>query len=655
MSDQEDGSDEQYEHNPDLVPPFLPDQKVFTTKLDQRGGGASSAVPEEPNSSNNGKEEKPEPYFEAVIRQVRHHPNEPPGTDKSWSFLIHFKGWNARYDRWIAASQLVVDTPETRKIFEQQQAEEQAKLEAQKQEKQRKKEQATAAKEQAKAASTEAANNNENDDNIDNVDTVDLPFSLKIVMVDEREKVARLGWDDPWGYDESDMQNAAKMIKANQQPRSIIAREPARSVHALPAEVTIRQFLKHFEKNIRKEWKQKQEEKYNKAVASASDAAAEGGDNKDALGENTQMYKAQLKQKFLEANNQHKDEVRQFRLGIGQLFEAALPKCLLYKQERPQYHYLIQNGNTEQSLDSNSDGKDNKKESTSTTTSALDVYGCEFLLRLILRLPYLMKPLPALLTDMIVHLQRNRSTFFKLKFRSPKFPEEWAEWEQRFYGGPADATTASSSSNTKQQLEDSKPAASATTKKGADKKVTTPSSSDKRKGEESKLAASATAPKIKADKKVATPSSSNNKKAEELGTTLSSSKKKRQAEDSKPAATATSKKIRADEKGTPRRGNKQQVEELGTTPSRSSKQQEEDTKLAATATEKKIRADKKGPTPSSRNKQQAEELGSTLSSGNKKRQAEVSKPAASATAKEIADKKAKKRADKKKKNGSDTG
>ena len=81
------------------------------------------------------------------------------------------------------------------------------------------------------------------------------------------------------------------------------------------------------------------------------------------------MYKAQLKQKFLEANNQHKDEVRQFRLGIGQLFEAALPKCLLYKQERPQYHYLIQNGNTEQSLDSNSDGKDNKKESTSTTTS----------------------------------------------------------------------------------------------------------------------------------------------------------------------------------------------------------------------------------------------------------------------------------------------
>jgi hypothetical protein len=67
------------------------------------------------------------------------------------------------------------------------------------------------------------------------------------------------------------------------------------------------------------------------------------------------------------------------------------------------------------------------------------VYGCEFFLRLLVRLPLLMEsPLeyPSFLTDLIVLLQQNRPACFKGKFRPPKYPHEWLEWEKEYYGDP---------------------------------------------------------------------------------------------------------------------------------------------------------------------------------------------------------------------------
>jgi hypothetical protein len=74
----DDGSEADQDDQQDLIPPFLNDQTCFTGSLEQQASQSRS---------------EPERYFEAVIRQVRHHPHMTG--DGAWSFLIHFKGWNA--------------------------------------------------------------------------------------------------------------------------------------------------------------------------------------------------------------------------------------------------------------------------------------------------------------------------------------------------------------------------------------------------------------------------------------------------------------------------------------------------------------------------------------------------------------------------------
>ena len=381
MSDTKDSSDDDDNENDqseeednDLIPPFVPNQTIFTCHVEQPRSPKSSAsyVPQV-------QAQKTERFFEAVIRQARHHPS-----DSTWSFKIHFKGWNARYDMWLPASQLLEDTPETREKYEKQQqlekSQRQAEIEAQKQEQARKQQRKKEQQQQLAKATAELTG-------------ATLPFTLKTVLVDEREKIMRLGYDAPYGYD-LDMKPPSDAASVP----TTSAREPARSVHALPSSVTIRQLLKHFEKRKRKEWQQKQEKK------SSPDNETE--EEREA--------------RITAASNQFKQEIRQFCKGLGRLFETALPVCLLYAPERPQYEYY-----------------------SAKHQSVLDVYGCEFLLRLLLRLPQLMgKAPPQLVGDLTVLLQQNRQACFKGNFRPPTYPHEWLGWEKKFFGDPNKETEA---------------------------------------------------------------------------------------------------------------------------------------------------------------------------------------------------------------------
>ncbi len=163
-----------------------------------------------------------------------------------------------------------------------------------------------------------------------------------------------------------------------------------------------------------------------------------------------------------------------------QLFQDALPVCLLYPQERPQYEALLQNFSKKQTDDAK-------------CCQTADVYGCEFLLRLYVRLPVLMQAemtarlnqannvggttatstsetssmdtnnnngsnnnsnnkddtdsaavaiqlsrdihyIGPLLSELLVLLQKNRQACFKGSYREAK-AEEWLDWERRLYGG----------------------------------------------------------------------------------------------------------------------------------------------------------------------------------------------------------------------------
>ena len=390
MSDQDQDTEEPLNDSQhQLIPPFLLNQKVFTCNLEKLSPAEppKSDLPQQNNSD-------VQQYFEAVVKQVRQHPHL--AGNGRWTFLIHFKGWNARYDRWMAASQLVADTPESRQHYEQQlekvEAKRQAEVEAQKQKqklakKQRK--QPTTAK--PKTAATTTVSQPFPDDSL--VST--LPFTLKIVLTEEWESINRKGYE------------AILTTRSDKSKGSY----PARCVHVLPAAVTIRQLIKHFEKKMRKDFKQKQEKELQRRVSQQDTAQEKDSTNKEA----------QQQQLLEKATNQHKLEVRQFCSGLAKLFEEALPKCLLYAQERPQYQHYV--------LDKRQRGE---------KVSLLDIYGCEFLLRLIVRLPILLvgKRPPSLVSDLIVVLQQSRTTCFKGVFRRPEYPHEWLDWEREYFGDP---------------------------------------------------------------------------------------------------------------------------------------------------------------------------------------------------------------------------
>lgn len=199
-----------------------------------------------------------------------------------------------------------------------------------------------------------------------------MPFTLKAVVVEEYERIAK---PSTRSYCEDDY----------------FCR---RLVHRLPAPVTVRKVLRHFGKK-----------KLNECKSAVEPSSLTAG------------------------------MVRNFVQGLTQIFEVALPVCLLYPLERPQYTAIV-----------TGDDRDKK--------DLVDVYGCEYLLRLFVRLPILLQHpstpeewspavIGPLLTDLLVLMQKNRQTLFPMtaaaginkntNYRSP-LPAEMMDWERELYG-----------------------------------------------------------------------------------------------------------------------------------------------------------------------------------------------------------------------------
>ena len=188
-------------------------------------------------------------------------------------------------------------------------------------------------------------------------DYCELPFTLKTILVEDYEKITRRSFDLPLVYD------------------CELEQKPARSIHNLPSAISAKQVLQHYQRK-------------------------RGGTG---------------------ADKEKQQHVRQFCNGLTKIFEEALPVCLLYPQERPQYESIIR------SHDSEFKGK-----------ALSEIYGCEFLLRLMVRLPKLLQAEPKpetslvmgpLIADLIVLLQKNRQACFKGSYREPN-EHELLDWEK---------------------------------------------------------------------------------------------------------------------------------------------------------------------------------------------------------------------------------
>ena len=167
----------------------------------------------------------------------------------------------------------------------------------------------------------------------------ELPFSLSTILVDEFDCITR------------------------------------RSLHVLPARVTVKQVLQHYQR--------KRGGSLSKMVANE------------------------------ETKKQHNEKIRRFCESLALLFDDALPVCLLYREERPQFESLQNDENLK-------------------LKRPCEIYGSTFLLRLLQRLPILIKAEPRkemdelgpLIADLVVLLQKNKQACFsKDAYQEPKHHE----------------------------------------------------------------------------------------------------------------------------------------------------------------------------------------------------------------------------------------
>ena len=116
------------------------------------------------------------------------------------------------------------------------------------------------------------------------------------------------------------------------------------------------------------------------------------------------------------------EQIKRFCDSLALLFDDALPVCLLYREERPQYESLQNDENLR-------------------LKRPCEIYGSTFLLRLLRRLPTLlctesrkeMDEVGPLFADLVVLLQKNRQACFKDSYRKPK-RNELLSWEKENVG-----------------------------------------------------------------------------------------------------------------------------------------------------------------------------------------------------------------------------
>jgi hypothetical protein len=177
----------------------------------------------------------------------------------------------------------------------------------------------------------------------------ELPFTLHTLLVDEHNYITRKGFDSPHGYD------------------CELSSRPARSVHHLPAQVTVKQVLQHYQRKRGG----KDDENNNTDHSNNSSCCNTGkcSDIDDNNNNDDEINNINMKKE--EKKNKQKRLVKKFCTGLALLFDDALPVCLLYPEERPQY-------------DSFRLDKDWKWK------RPCEIYGSTYLLRLLIRLPHLL-------------------------------------------------------------------------------------------------------------------------------------------------------------------------------------------------------------------------------------------------------------------------
>ena len=335
--------------------------------------------------------------YEAVIRKsmIKTNPHH------HWAYFVHYLGWNSRWDKWMTEDNIEEDSLEVRSRA-QKAKEEAKKAEILKKEKKRESEREKKERKLKKTKKQKTTNDEDNDDSDLSITSRDmkkmsikdiltscceLPFTLKTVLMDDREKINNIGR----------LKKISNTKKESMKPNLL--------VHALPVSINIKLIIAQFVKIKHREINEK---------------AKSGKDRKETETQDDSSSKDTSKNSTTDTDSEEQlEKWRSFERGILNLFDEMLPKYLLYNQEREQYLNLYRS--VDDSLD---------------TLSPSEIYPGEFLLRMMVRLPLLLSTslrvkmmcdkepsygelcdLGNRLKQLIVFLQKNRVSCFKGRYR----------------------------------------------------------------------------------------------------------------------------------------------------------------------------------------------------------------------------------------------
>jgi len=371
-----------------------------------------------------------------------------------WTYFVHYQGWSSRHDRWVHESEILPDNEESRAH-----ADASLKLAWAKEHKRktslksptpravksspgasRKRKQSTPSSSSSSSSNSSADAercNNRTGSNIASPDSrhnshtsislynksleeyCSLPFTLCTILMDERVRITRLGRYTCQGYDDPRLE----LVHGTPCTTTLVARQ----VHVLPTKPSVECILQRFVESKRKE--------YDRVLHSNS-VRRSGRSITTTSGTHSVLEKDEMM------------EYEQLAKSLIQLFNQILPKCLLYTPERSQYLSLLKQENNPQ---------------IRRHRPMSQIYGGEFLLRLLVRLPYFFVPasdyyhpemrvvypsdyfitrqrnsihpsshtldrttlsIGTKLAELIVFLQTNTLSFFRSEYRDPLRSEQ---------------------------------------------------------------------------------------------------------------------------------------------------------------------------------------------------------------------------------------
>jgi hypothetical protein len=347
-----------------------------------------------------------------TIFEMAHDATTPPNTDNAhecWYYYIHYYKWANKWERFVPEMDVFSDTEEVR-----EKASQLAKANSNKKNKKRKEN--NALPQPADPASQQQTQEEE-----------DKQISLKQQEAEKEE--------------EDKKQMAAKTNKAIEREQKL------KEIHLGPPRRTVKYADRLFippplQKILVEEWDLITANKRNDTVQRVLPNLPADVTVKDAL---DRYLQSKLRVLHLESNIDNnkntmmKEEWMQMVDGIATLFDQMLPCAILYDQEIQQYKCM--GGPTTATKPSTwnhtakEDGGSSKSQSTSTCIPLeakrnCEIYGCSYLLRLIVKLPQMLIDLPredlsitAKIGDLIHYLHDNNKVLFSQTYRKP-LPDE---------------------------------------------------------------------------------------------------------------------------------------------------------------------------------------------------------------------------------------